>query len=139
MSGEPYSLTLTLTLTPTLTPTLALTLTLTLTTDPNEVSEATDEAIRKLMDEDEDDVDASGWTLEAWLRSIDLEKIFSDALLHHFAAGAIAPGDKGKQLTIQSVHIERQVGLFDLTTCYLLLTTYNSLLTTHYLLLTTHY
>mgnify|MGYP003330476820 CR=1 FL=1 len=55
--------------------------------------------------EDEDDVDASGWTLEAWLRSIDLEKIFSDALLHHFAAGAIAPRDKGKQLTMCACNV----------------------------------
>ena len=104
------------------------------------MSEATDEAIRATMDEE--DVDASGfqgWTLEAWLRSIDLEKIFSDALLHHFAAGAIAPRDKGKQLTIQSVHVERQVGLFDLTTCYLLLATHYLQLTTCYSLLTTYY
>ena len=69
---------------------------------------------------------------QAWLRSIDLDKIFSDALLHHFASGAITPRDVGKQLTIETVAVERQAGLFDLATYY-------SLLTTHCLLLTAYY
>ena len=57
--------------------------------EAREMIKATDAALASL---EEDEVDASGfqgWTLEAWLGSIDLAAIFSDALLHHFASGAL--------------------------------------------------
>ena len=57
--------------------------------EAREMRMATDKALASL---EEDEVDASGfqgWTLEAWLGSIDLAAIFSDALLHHFASGAL--------------------------------------------------
>ena len=57
-----------------------------------EVRKATDAALASLEEEEEEEADASGfqgWTLEAWLGSIDLAAIFSDALLHHFASGAL--------------------------------------------------
>ena len=79
--------------------------------EAREMRKATDAALASL---EEDEVDASGfqgWTLEAWLGSIDLAAIFSDALLHHFASGALTKEDEGRQLTIRTVRLERPAPL----------------------------
>ena len=54
-----------------------------------EMRKATDAALASLEEEELDASGFQGWTLEAWLGSIDLAAIFSDALLHHFASGAL--------------------------------------------------
>ena len=57
--------------------------------EAREMIKATDAALASLEGDEVDESGFQGWTLEAWLGSIDLAAIFSDALLHHFASGAL--------------------------------------------------